>query len=731
MKRPNYFSHSVFLFLLIVLANCIIAQAPAIEWQNTIGGSSYEDLRSLEQTSDGGYIIGGVSTSPISGDKTEAAWPGGPNGFDFWILKLNVDGTIAWQNTIGGTNDDYLYVIKQTPDGGYICGGYSASGISGDKTEASMGGKDYWVIKLDALGNIVWQNTIGGSLDDILYDISIAPDGGYLLGGYSYSSISGDKTENNLGISTTNDYWVVKLNADGTISWQNTIGGTSQDYLYKVLTLPDGGYLLGGTSYSGLNGDKTEASMGGADYWIMKINSTGSIIWQNGIGGSGNDNFRSFASTIDGGYIVAGDSRSLFSGDKTETTFDNLTFYSDFWILKLNSAGGIEWQNDIGSDRDDYPMDIVQTADGGYFIAGNSVSAALGDKTEGVIGGGTIYYDFWVMKLNSSGTIVWQNVIGGTNYDAPYDADVTDDGGLIVGGHSYSGISGDKTEPNMGASYGDYWVFKLESTCTPLPEICNGMDDDCDGLIDDGVAISVSIAAGGPTTFCQGSSVVLTATHTGTSLQWKKNGANIAGATGTNYTASQTGLYTCTATSVCGTATSTSISVTMNKNPNATITAGGTTTFCAGGSVTLSVVPVGGCSYQWYKGASPLAGATSTTYVATTAGNYKCRVTKTATGCFKNSNTIAVSVPCKEGEGSEMETQLQIYPNPAENTINITLPSTIAQAELFIYNSTGQVVIQTRLNNQNSVDVSALAPGHYFLSYKTSERVLNGQFVKQ
>ncbi|HNJ90281.1 MAG TPA: hypothetical protein PLT99_12455, partial [Chitinophagales bacterium] len=206
---------SLFFILSVAITQISFGQAPAIEWQNTIGGSSYEDLRSLEQTSDGGYIIGGVSTSPISGDKTEAAWPGGPNGFDFWILKLHADGTIAWQNTIGGTNDDYLYVVKETPDGGFICGGYSASGISGDKTEGSLGGKDYWVLKLDALGNIVWQNTIGGSLDDILYDIALTTDGGYLLGGYSYSSISGDKTENNMGIASTDDYWVVKLNGDG------------------------------------------------------------------------------------------------------------------------------------------------------------------------------------------------------------------------------------------------------------------------------------------------------------------------------------------------------------------------------------------------------------------------------------------------------------------------------------------------------------------------------------
>ena len=184
------------------------------------------------------------------------------------MVKLDASGNIEWQNTIGGSAWDYLHSVIQTSDRGYLLGGYSASGISGDKTEASLGATDYWVVKLDATGNIEWQNTIGGSSDDALFSVIQATDNGYMLGGYSASGISGDKTEASLGGT---DYWVVKLDATGNIEWQNTIGGSSDDYLYSVIQNSDGDYLLAGYSYSGVSGDKTEANLGDADYWVIKL----------------------------------------------------------------------------------------------------------------------------------------------------------------------------------------------------------------------------------------------------------------------------------------------------------------------------------------------------------------------------------------------------------------------------------------------------------------------------
>jgi len=186
-------------------------------------------------------------------------------------VKTESFGNVQWQNTFGGTDADLLFSIQQAADGGYILGGFSRSNISGDKTENCLGGQfygDYWMVKTDEQGNIEWQNTIGGSDDDMLYSIQQTADVGYILSGHSRSNISGDKTENCNG---NMDYWIVKTDTAGNIQWQNTIGGNDWDELRSIKQTVDGGYILGGYSYSNISGDKTENSNGNDDYWIVKL----------------------------------------------------------------------------------------------------------------------------------------------------------------------------------------------------------------------------------------------------------------------------------------------------------------------------------------------------------------------------------------------------------------------------------------------------------------------------
>ena len=366
-------------FLVLAAALCafssLFAQAPAILWQNTIGGDGSDFFFSLQQTADGGYILGGYSDSDIFDDKTENSL----GGWDYWVVKLNSTGAIQWQNTIGGNNNDELRSLHQTADGGYILGGGSRSDISGDKTENPIGGSDYWVVKLNATGVIQWQNTIGGNSSDELYSIQQTADGGYILGGYSHSNISGDKTENSSGIT---DYWVVKLNTTGAIEWQNTIGGNTWDFLNSLHQTADGGYILGGYSDSNISGDKTENSNGGYDYWIVRLDSNGAIEWQNAIGGNGTDYLWSLQQTADGGYILGGGSDSDISGDKTENSIGE----RDYWVVKLNAVGAIQWQNTIGGNYNDIPSSLRQTADSGYILGGNSESNISSDKSENCLG---------------------------------------------------------------------------------------------------------------------------------------------------------------------------------------------------------------------------------------------------------------------------------------------------------------------------------------------------------
>ena len=577
---------------------------------------------------------------------------------DAWLIKLDNAGNVEWQNNYGGDGNDYLQSIRQTADGGYILGIDSWSGNTGIKTDTLSGASDFWIIKIDASGNVEWQKAYGSTGADILTFLFITNDGGYFFGGHSDSNAGGAKSENNFGF---NDYWVVKIDASGNVIWDNTVGGTDEDQLWNATQTADGGFVLVGASVSGISGEKTEPHVGP--------------------------------------YA-----------------------YTDYWIVKLNNSGTIQWQNTIGGNRIDAALAVFENAAGELFINGNSGSIANGDKTEPNYGAANTA-DYWILKLNATGSIIWQKSIGGSNSDLATATTLCSDGGLIIAGTSFSPASGNKTTNLVGGD--DIWIVKLEGGCAFNVELCNELDDNCNGLIDDDAVNTISIAALSGTVFCQGGSAVIEATHSGTGLQWRRNGVNIAGATSSTYTATTSGVYTCFSYSTCDTTESTAVNVTVNKNPKAQITAGGPTTFCTGGSVELTEAAVAGCTYQWYKGASPIAGATSLTYTATTSGNYKCRVTKTATGCYKNSNAIAVSVPCKEGlpagETGEMmngEDAFSIFPNPNNGSFNIS-GSISNETVIEIVNSLGQLIYTKKLNSLNyfteAISINNFVPGIYFV----------------
>ena len=189
-------------------------------------------------------------------------------GNDYWIVKTDSAGIVLWDQTIGGSATDYLYAVLETPEGGFLLGGYSYSGISGDKTEENLGEQDYWIVKTDATGNIDWQKTIGGDETDVLRALVPVEGGGFLLGGYSSSDVSGNKSEDSFG---EQDYWVVMTDDSGNLLWDQTIGGSATDNLYTMVAAEDGGYLVGGHSSSDASGNKEEDSEGSYDYWTVKL----------------------------------------------------------------------------------------------------------------------------------------------------------------------------------------------------------------------------------------------------------------------------------------------------------------------------------------------------------------------------------------------------------------------------------------------------------------------------
>ncbi len=422
------------LFILFLYTLTIYAQDPNILWQRTIGGSGSDKLWSIVQTSDGGFLVGGNSDSNTSGEKNEDS----RGGDDYWVIRLNPNGNILWQRTFGGNADDYLFSVQQTIDGGFILGGHSNSNISGDKTENSQGDFDYWIIKLDNSGNIQWQNTIGGNGIDIINKIVETDEGNFLIGGHSTSAISGDRTVFKNGFR---DVWLVKLDLNGGIIWQKSYGYNDVTLTGLAKTI-DGGFILSSTIF-GITPIHDA-------FWALRLDSFGNQIWSKIIGGDKSDWFPKINPTTDGGYIIAGASDSDAFGDKSENSQGSF----DYWVVKLDENGNVVWENTIGGSEPEQPDSIIQCLDGSYLVCGYSSSNISGDKTQNSQGSS----DYWFLKLNSVGIIEWQNRVGGEEADHRAKAIQAVDGSYVIGGYSSSNISGDKTENSRGEY--DFWIVK-------------------------------------------------------------------------------------------------------------------------------------------------------------------------------------------------------------------------------------------------------------------------------
>jgi hypothetical protein len=191
-------------------------------------------------------------------------------------VKISSSGTKQWDKRFGGSGNDDLRTLHQLPGGEYILIGNSQSGISGDRTQASQGAFDYWVVKINSTGTKVWDKRFGGSGDDFVEASILNSDGSLLLGGRSASGLSGDKSQASQG---SRDFWVIKINSSGTKVWDKRFGGTGNDDAYSLVATSDGGYLLGGLSTSGLGGDKSQRFLGSKDQ-LNRYQAMGQTLWR-------------------------------------------------------------------------------------------------------------------------------------------------------------------------------------------------------------------------------------------------------------------------------------------------------------------------------------------------------------------------------------------------------------------------------------------------------------------
>ncbi|TKK69817.1 T9SS type A sorting domain-containing protein [Ilyomonas limi] len=423
--------HSIFILLCLTVLMCTNAfPQQTIKRQRKAGGNRNDFFTCMYLTKDNGVIVGGSSNSNSSCEKTQNnrdtindTYPNFPT-YDYWIIKYDSLGKKQWDKTIGGNNEDRLIALQQTSDGGYILGGSSRSGKSGEKTQNSRGFNDYWVVKTDSRGKVQWNRTVGGNDADELASLQQTNDGGYILSGNSRSAISGEKTTASIGT------WLVKLDKDGKIQWDKVIPG-SGDYIQKT---KDGGYVLAGVKLTKLD------SMGNIEW--SKVVADGDGIYDDNPN-KYNGEFDYVEQTFDDGYILGG----------TVMSFEG----KHYWVVKTDSVGNSIWERTFGTGIDEYDIltSLQQTRDHGYI---------LGGYTDYPLDLAKYNIDYWIIKIDKMGNLEWDKIIGGIYDDECMSIKEISKNHYLVGGRSNSPISGDVTAEGCSGNdvNDDYWLFKLD-----------------------------------------------------------------------------------------------------------------------------------------------------------------------------------------------------------------------------------------------------------------------------
>ena len=332
-----------------------------LEWQKTYGGSADDRGSDIIQTDDGGYAIIGFSFSS-DGDVSEN------NGLqDFWLVKLDANGTITWQKSFGYQGADSGISVIQTNDQGYLISGVldvTASGGLGNlsRNENRHAGGDYWVIKLTSIGDLEWSRYFGGNFTDTPYGVVQTEDNGYIIAGSSDS----DDTDISSHIGSY-DFWIVRISAAGDLVWEQSYGGEQIDEARAIVQSGDGNYIIAGDTRS--NNTDVSHNNGAADLWLIKISPNGNLLWEKTIGGSSFDVARALVRTQDNGFLLAGSSRSD-DIDVSENKGQN-----DAWALKVDANGNLLWETTIGGSNIDFGYGIAELNDQSIILVGDSTSS--------------------------------------------------------------------------------------------------------------------------------------------------------------------------------------------------------------------------------------------------------------------------------------------------------------------------------------------------------------------
>jgi|GEM_PF-1128320 len=366
--RVNYTSPSQLSSSLVLKCGVDLANT----WAKTFGSGP---ARSVQQTTDKGYIIAGTTSAF------------GAGGSDIYLIKIDSNGTLQWSKTFGGSSDDFAESVQQTTDGGYI--------IAGSTTSFGAGTWDVYIIKTDSSGTAQWSKTFGDPESNFGYSAQQTTDGGYIIGETAYSG--------------TGSFCLIKTDSSGNASaghgWSKTVtSGWPVVEGDLVQQTTDGGYIMIGRTTDAIWDSNSSYT------YLIKTDSSGNELWW--YSSAGGRCAYSGQQTTDGGYIIAGQEAP------------NGTLYpgGDVYVAKIDSSRMTQWEKTFGGSGNDIAYSVKQTVDGGYIMAGATTAGSSG---------------LYLIKINSSGTLQWSKTFGGSG-DYAYSVQQTTDKGYIIAGHTDS-----------------------------------------------------------------------------------------------------------------------------------------------------------------------------------------------------------------------------------------------------------------------------------------------------
>jgi len=672
-----------------------LAQAPSKIWDKTLGSDLSDNLSSIVATDDGGVVLAGNSISGIGGSKSDSC-----RGFyDYWIVKLDANGNEVWDKTYGGDRAENCVQIKETLDGGYIVVGGSNSDSSGDKSQNVWNAsQDYWILRLDANGNKIWDKDFGGIENELCFGVVVAQDKGFLLLGISSSNISGDKSENNFGPGYTTDFWIVKIDSSGTKQWDRTVGGNLTDGATNGIETKDHGFIIVGNSDSHITGNKTVGTYGDQDVWILKMDSIGNVVWQADHGGDSIEGWVDIASAGDGKYYIGCWTFSQVSGDKTSGNFGG---YTDYWVFEIDSNGNKLWDKEYGGTGfEDYFSSIVSTYDKGFIIGGSTYSGISGTKTTANLGA----EQSWFQKADSLGNPQWDITIQVNGSCIGGYVVQSNNGCYYFGDWNGADSGGYKSENSKGPGYMDYFVLRF---CDPMILLSASNESLCEK-------------------FC--TNFLDQSTNNPTSWQWQFPGGIPSSSTDqnpTNICYNLPGIYDVTL-------------ITTNANGNDTttlhnyITVYATPPFPSITQVGYTLTSSPANSYQWQINSADISGATNQSYTVLQTGYYTVIVGDT-NGCVNSFTEYVLISGIDDVMG---DANISVYPNPSSGNFIVEWLNglMVGEVSIQVVNTLGQKVFSSlqkisAIDFKKEIDLSGIARGVYFIEIKTANEFVRKKIL--